>query len=46
MDEVTRIAIVDYMNLVFGAGDETNDFWNNVLIPYASAYYSYPIDDL
>ena len=46
MDDTVKMAIVDYMNLVFGSGDETNDFWNSVLLPYASQYYSYPLDDL
>lgn len=46
MDDQVKMAIVDYMNLVFGAGDETTDFWNTVLLPYASQYYSYSIEDL
>ena len=36
MDDVIKIGIIDYMNLVFGAGDETRDFWNNLLLPYTS----------
>lgn len=46
MKDNIRMAIIDYMNLVFGSGDETNDFWATVLLPYASQYYSYPMDDL
>jgi hypothetical protein len=46
MDDSIKIAVVDYMNLVFGAGQETEDFWNTVLLPYASQYYNYPLDDL
>ena len=46
MDDQINMAIVDYMNLIFGAGAETEDFWTTVLLPYVSQYYSYPIDDL
>lgn len=46
MDDTLRMAAVDYMNLVFGAGEETTDFWNTVLLPYASNYFTYPLDDL
>jgi hypothetical protein len=27
MGDTIKMAIVDYINLVFGAGDETEDFW-------------------
>ncbi len=46
MDDKIKQAIVDYLNLVFGAGSETEDFWNTILLPYASQYFSYPFDDL
>ncbi len=46
MDDRVKQAIVDYLNLVFGAGQETEDFWNTILLPYASQYFSYPFDDL
>ncbi len=46
MDDMIKMAIVDYLNLIFGAGDETNDFWNSVLMPYVYQYYNYPLDDL
>lgn len=46
MEDTIRMAVVDYMNLLFGAGDETTDFWNTVLLPYASSYFSYVLDDL
>ena len=36
MDDTVKMAVVDYLNLVFGAGEETNDFWTGVLIPHAS----------
>jgi hypothetical protein len=38
MDDQIKMAVVDYMNLVFGAGAETEDFWTTVLLPYASQY--------
>jgi hypothetical protein len=46
MDDTLRMAVIDYMNLVFGAGEETTDFWNTVLLPYASSYFNYPVEDL
>lgn len=46
MDDTIKMAIIDYMNLVFGTGDETNDFWNTVLLQYASAYYNFSYDEL
>jgi hypothetical protein len=46
MDDQIRMAVVDYMNLVFGAGQETEDFWHTVLLPYVSQYYSYSLEDL
>ena len=46
MDDNIKMSIVDYMNLVFGVGQETDDFWNTVLLPYASYYFNYPLDDL
>lgn len=46
MDDTIKMAIVDYMNLVFGSGEETGDFWNTVLLPYVSQYYGYNFDEL
>jgi len=46
MDDTVKMAVIDYMNLIFGAGEETTDFWNTVLLPYTSSYYGYPLDDL
>jgi hypothetical protein len=46
MDDLVKMAIIDYLNLVFGAGDETVDFWNSVLLPYVSQYYNYPLEEL
>ncbi len=33
--------IYDYMNLVFGKDPDTDDFWERVLIPYASQAFGY-----
>lgn len=46
MDDLIKMAIVDYINLVFGTGEETQEFWASVLLPYTSSYYNYPLDDL
>ena len=46
MDDQVRMAIADYINLIFGAGEETSDFWASVLLPYTSQYYNFPLDEL
>lgn len=46
MDEQIKISIIDYMNLIFGIGQETDDFWDQILFPYASAYFNYPYEEL
>ncbi len=46
MDDQVKMAIIDFMNLVFGDGQETEEFWNTILLPYVSQYYNYPMDDL
>jgi hypothetical protein len=40
------MAIIDFMNLVFGEGQETDEFWGTILLPFVGQYYNYPIDDL
>jgi hypothetical protein len=34
------------MNLIFGAGEETEEFWNSVLLPLASNYYTFSLNEL
>jgi hypothetical protein len=34
------------MNLVFGRGQETTDFWNMVIIPQTIGYFSQDDDQL
>ncbi len=46
MDDTIKKCIVDFINLVFGAGKETNEFWENVLLPYTASYYSFPFEEL
>lgn len=47
MDDVIKMGIIDYMNLMFGVGEETTDFWCNLILPYChSYYYRFPIEDL
>lgn len=36
LDDTIKMSIVDYINLVFGAGDETREFWQRVLVPYTA----------
>lgn len=46
VSESTNYQIVDFLNLMFGASDETGHFYNTVLYPRASDYYGVPIEDL
>jgi hypothetical protein len=39
MDQQIGQWIKDFLNLIFGASEETNDFWDKVLIPEVSSYY-------
>ena len=45
-DFQTSYQIVDFLNLIFGASDETGHFYNTVLYPRASDYYEVSIEDL
>jgi len=46
MDVNIQVWALSFFNLVFGRGHWEHDaFWNDVLIPEASAYYSYPIEE-
>lgn len=38
--------ILDFMNLIFGVGEETRIFWEEVLLPEVSAYYSFSLREL
>ena len=38
--------ILDFMNLIFGAGEETKIFWEEVLLPEVSSYYSFSLREL
>ena len=46
MDDIIKEGIIDYMNLVFGKGEETEEFWNSILIPYSAYYFQFPVKDL
>ena len=41
MESEIKISILDFMNLVFGRSEETTEFWQGVLLPYASSYFNY-----
>lgn len=45
MDLNVQTWTLDFMNLVFGRGQEHDEFFNEVVLPEASVYYNYPIDD-
>eukprot|EP00351_Strombidinopsis_sp_SopsisLIS2011_P002444 CAMPEP_0116871726 /NCGR_PEP_ID=MMETSP0463-20121206/2210_1 /TAXON_ID=181622 /ORGANISM="Strombidinopsis sp, Strain SopsisLIS2011" /LENGTH=73 /DNA_ID=CAMNT_0004510703 /DNA_START=718 /DNA_END=939 /DNA_ORIENTATION=+ len=46
MDERIRENLTDFMNLVFGASEERDDFWNDILLRETSEYFNYPYEDL
>lgn len=46
MDEFLKKGIADFINLVFGAGMETTEFWQNILITYVSQYYIFGYEEL
>ena len=46
MDDTIKKCIVDFINLIFGAGKETTEFWENVLLPYTASYFSFPFEEL
>jgi len=41
-----RGSIVDFLNLLFGASDETDKFWKEILIPRTAEYFDYVKEDL
>jgi len=46
MDSTIQAWILDFMNLIFGASEEKEDFWKEVVLTETSTYYSYPLDNL
>ena len=46
MDETIKKGIVDFINLIFGAGKETTEFWENILLPYTASYFSFSFEEL
>jgi hypothetical protein len=38
--------IIDFLNLIFGNGEETIAFWDEVIYAEVVAYYSYPFEEL
>lgn len=43
MEERVEELIIDFMNLVFGFGEETHLYWEEVLLPEVHVYYSYSL---
>ena len=46
MEERIEELIIDFMNLIFGFGEETRQFWDEVLLPEVHVKYSYSLLDL
>ena len=38
--------ILDFLNLIFGNGEETSSFWEEVLYAEVAAYYGYSYEEL
>lgn len=38
--------MIDVMNLIFGAGEETQEFWVTILLYNTSQYYNFPYEEL
>lgn len=46
LDVTIKQSIVDFINLVFGNGDESREFWTQVLVPYTIQYFNLPSDEM
>jgi len=46
MDQQTREWVIDYLNLLLGKGEESAEFWENMLLPQTSRYFSFHIEEL
>lgn len=46
MEGSLKDGIIDYLNLVFGAGEESEIFWEEILIKKASSHFSIPVEKL
>jgi len=40
LEKAQKEAVVDFLNLVFGVGQETDTFWNQILLPKAKEHFS------
>ena len=38
--------LIDFMNLVFGSGEESSSFWKEVLLPEVCVKYTYDLKEL
>lgn len=38
--------ILDFLNVIFGVGEETRIFWEEVLLPEVSAHYNFSLREL
>ena len=39
MNQETLEFIVDMLNLIFGRGEETDDFWKEIILPQCLNYF-------
>ena len=40
MSKLVEVWLLDFLNLVFGAGPTTQEFWDEVVIPSTASYYT------
>jgi hypothetical protein len=46
IENALKECTIDFINLMFGAGDETDVFWESLLIPRAAQHFNIPISML
>jgi hypothetical protein len=46
LDLLINEDLIDYLNLCFGTGNDSSDFWKEVIIPETAEYYSYPEEEI
>ena len=40
MDKLIEIWLLDFLNMVFGAGPGSKEFWEDIVIPQTAVYYT------
>ena len=40
IDTQIEICLIDFLNLIFGGGEDSKNFWEEILIPETAVYYT------